>query len=408
MSAAKASAAPASENKPIKKRWFAYFGANSLAVSILFHVLFGVGATFLIVEHFQKKHINFHATEPPSQHTEVEHKVELAKRNNVESAPPDLKRIVTKDVSAITLPEPPEVATTDEANPSAMAGVDGVMGMGLGNGLGNGGKGGGGGIPLFGAPDGTGLEGYLYDLKQTSDRKPTDMTRVRYYAALTDFLKQGWNEAVLERFYKSQSPLYASMFAISTRASEEAPKAFGVENEVQPNLWAAYYHGKVQTPQGGDYRFVGFADNVLEVKLKGQTVLDAGFDRLSSDPNLHQELPFAFPKYIPAATNNPYGRDRYDIPKGVQVWTPYLRIGPVFHVNANEAMDMNVLIGDDGGICNFFLMIEKEGEIYGNGEGGFIAYPFFQIGGKGDAEFGPGEEHPPYASNSYPWQEAGQ
>jgi hypothetical protein len=291
-----------------------------------------------------------------------------------------------------------------------MAGVEGVMGMGIGSGLGNGGKGGGGGgIPLFGAPDGTGLQGYLYDLKQAPDKHPTGMNRGNYYATLTDFLKQGWNETVLEKYYKSQDPLYASVFAISTRPSEEAPKAFGVENEVQPNLWVAHYHGKVLTPQGGDYRLVGFADNVLEVKIKGRTVLDAGWDYLSADENLHQKLPFAFPKYIPAATNRPngwgqQGYDRYDIPPAAQVWDPHLRIGPVFHANANEAMDMDVLIGDDGGICNFFLMIEKEGDIYGNGEGGFIAYPFFQIGEKGDAEFALGEEHPPYSSNSYPWQ----
>src|SRR5450755_2607755 len=123
MSATKASAVPASENEPIKKRWYAYFGANSMAISIFLHLLFGMGATFLVVEHFQKKHINFHATEPPSQHTEVEHKIELAKKNNVESAPPDLKRIVSTEVSPITLPEPPELPN-DEASPSAMAGVD--------------------------------------------------------------------------------------------------------------------------------------------------------------------------------------------------------------------------------------------------------------------------------------------
>src|SRR5471030_957345 len=107
--------ATSGDDRPIKRRWFAYFGANSLAVSILLHVLFGIGATYLIVEHFQKKHINFHATEPPSQHTEVEHKVELAKRNNVESAPPDLKRVTTTDFSPITLPDVPNTPPTDDA-----------------------------------------------------------------------------------------------------------------------------------------------------------------------------------------------------------------------------------------------------------------------------------------------------
>jgi hypothetical protein len=405
--------AASGNNRPKKRGWFLAVGGGSLSISILLHVLFGVSATYLIVEHFQKKHINFHATEPPAQHTEVEHKVELAKRNNVESAPPDIKRIVTTDVSAIALPEPPEVSTTDEAAPTAMAGVEGVMGSGLGSGRGKGGNGGGGGIPLFGAPDGTGLQGYLYDLKQTPDKQPTGMNRQRYYAALTDYLRQGWNESLLERYYKSQDPLYANFLAISTRRSEEAPKAFALENEVQPDLWVIHYHAKVKAPQSGDYRFAGFADNVLEVRIKGQTVLDAGWDSLSNDANLRQELPFVFPTYVPWATNKTDrpgqpGFDRTDVPPETKVWSAHLKIGPVFHLETSETVDMDVLVGDDGGVCSFFLLIEKEGEIYGNGAGGFIAYPFFQIGAKGGAEFSPGEEHPPYSSNSYPWQEAGR
>ena len=69
------------EKKRVKKRWFAYFGANTLALSILLHILFAVGATYLIVEHFVPKHINFHATEPPAAHTEVEHQVQMAKKS---------------------------------------------------------------------------------------------------------------------------------------------------------------------------------------------------------------------------------------------------------------------------------------------------------------------------------------
>jgi hypothetical protein len=189
---------PVSGNKRLKKRWFTYFGANSLAISILLHLLFGVGATFLIVEHFQKKHINFHASEPPSSQTEIEHKVELAKRNNVESAPPDLKRIVTTDVSAITLPEPPEVPTTDESNPTPMAGVDGVMGSGLGGGASGGGGGNGGGIPEFGSPDGKGLQGYLYDLKQTPDLKPTGMELRMSLPPLKQMMDSCWVSIGLE------------------------------------------------------------------------------------------------------------------------------------------------------------------------------------------------------------------
>ncbi len=98
--------------------------------------------------------------------------MELAKRNNVESAPPDLKRIVTTDITPITLPDVPVTPKTDETEPTEMAG-EGDVGNGMGGGNGSGGN--GGGSPEFGVPDGTGLVGTFYDMKQTPDLKPTDI-----------------------------------------------------------------------------------------------------------------------------------------------------------------------------------------------------------------------------------------
>jgi hypothetical protein len=376
---------PAPDYQRVKKRWYVLFGANSLAISILLHLLFGVGATFLIVEHFQKKHINFHASEPPSSQTEIEHKVELAKRNNVESAPPDLKRIVTTDVSAITLPEPPEVPTTDESNPTPMAGVDGVMGSGLGGGASGGGGGNGGGIPEFGSPDGKGLQGYLYDLKQTPDLKPTGMDLHHYYQVLGEFLDHGWNNSVLEKYFKSKNPIYADRLAISSRQSEEAPKAFNLENEVQPALWVIHYHGTVIAPEG-DYRFIGFADNVLIVRIGHTTVLDAGWSQLLPDDVLHHDLPFVWSKLYPNETG-------------------LLKKGMLFHMDAETPVDMDILIGDDGGLCAFYLLLMKEGNTYDQADDKTPKVPFFQLSTKDAPTFNDDQEHPPYNTKPEPWRE---
>ena len=371
---------------PVKKRWWlALFGGGTFWISVLLHVFFGAVATYVVVEHFTKKHIDFHATEPPAPHTEVEHKVEMAKRNNVDSAPPDLKRITTTDISPISLPDVPDSPKVSDATPSPLAG-EGDLGEGMGGGNGTGGN--GGGSPEFGLPDGNGLKGYLYDLKQTDDKKKTGMDWNKYYAVLNDYLGQGWKESVLKPYYKSLDPIYASMFAISTRSSEEAPKAFGLENEVKAGLWVIHYHGKVKVPQSGDYRFVGFADNVMVVKIRDEIVLDAGFYGVLNKENLRHPLPFAFPSYI-----------RYQ----GKTWDPHLKIGPSFHLDAEEAVDMNVLIGDDGGHCSFFLLIEKEGNVYENGEGGYVQYPLFQLNGDGSPTFSSEEEHPPISSTSEPW-----
>jgi len=393
-----ASPATSAQGKPrVKKRWFAYFGLNSLGLSILLHVLFGVGAAFLIVEHFQKKHVNFHATEPPAQHTEIEHKVELAKRNSEESAPPDLKRIVSTDVAAITLPDPPEVPMTDEPDPTPMAAVDGVMDSGLGNGSGSGngsGKGSGGG-------NGTGLEdfpaatdqfaGYFYDFNQTKDKKPTGMNSDALFSLLANYFKNEWDESVLEPYYRSKSPIYARFFATTSKDSKDAPNNFGLEKEVLPNLWIAHYHAKVIPPEAGDYRFIGFADNFLLVKINGETVFEGSWTPVLDRQSLHEQLPWVFSSYGAVQTT---------------VWRANLKMGASFHVEADEPVDMDVVIGDWGEGYNSFLLIKNENKHYDRAPDGTPEVPFFQLGdGKGPT-FSDGDVHPPYSANPEPWHTA--
>jgi hypothetical protein len=392
--------AASGNNRPKKRGWFITLGGGSLSLSILLHVLFAAGATLLVVEHFQKKHINFHATEPPSQHTEVEHKVELAKRNNEESAPPDLKRIVTTDVSSITLPEPPELPN-DEATPTAMAGVEGVMGMGIGSGVGKGGNGAGGGIPLFGAPDGTGLEGYFYDLKQTADGKPTGMTQEQWCLIMAKFIAQGWDDSLLAPYYKGQKPLYADMLAISTRLSEEGPKAFALENEVQPALWCAHYHGKAMAPKEGDYRFMGFGDDLIVVRINGVLVLDAGTVSVSPKADVHQLLPNVWSRLYGGGEVAAY------VP-GMGPGSGLLKIGPAFHMDKAKPVDMDVLIGDQGGSIAFFLLIEKVGNTYETLPDDTPVIPFFQLNNGVAPTFSSNEEHPPYNMIPEPWTVAAQ
>ena len=243
----------------------------------------------------------------------------------------------------------------------------------------------------FGSYTGTSIQltGYFYDLKQTSDKKPTGMSEAQYLALLAKYVGQAWDDSLLEPYYKSKSPLYTDFYAISTRPSEEAPKAFGLEKEVQPGLWVVHYHAKVEISQSGEYRLAGFGDNVLMVKIRGETVLDGGWDSLSRKANLHSTLPFAFPSYVKAA-----------FPGHI----PNLKIGPTFHLDSFEPVDMDVLIGDCGGVCSFFLLIRKIGNTYENMPDGTPKLPFFQLNTKAAPTFSDGEEHPPYSTTPEPWQ----
>jgi hypothetical protein len=371
------SAAPpsSSDERRIKKRWwFALAGGNSLLISILLHVLVGVAATYLIVEHFQKKHVNFHATEPPTQHTEVEHKIELAQKNNVESAPPDLKRITTTDISSITLPDVPDIPNVQEDTTSAMSGVAGELGTGLGGGGAGNGAGGGGGIPpLFGAPEGPGLVGTLYDMKQTSTREPTPMAAAGDELTTPDAVNGwfrspatqaelrvlrsfivDWDPAKLEDYYQAPVVLKATQFFIPKLSAEEAPKAFQVEATVQPRRWIVHYEGKIIPPETGDFRFIGVADDFLVVRVDGNNVLDGSYslEKLQPSANVKENVGTG-----PAYLGEP------------------LYCGPWISMNAGLAVDMEVLIGEGpGGESSFFLFVQEKGDGSALGD-----YPVFQL-----------------------------
>ena len=63
----------------------------------------------------------------------------------------------------------------------------------------------------------------------------------------------------------------------------------------------------------------------------------------------------------------------------------------------------NVLISDEGGICSFFLLIERMGNVYDKLPDGTPLLPFFQTNKQPALKFSGGEDHPPYSPVPEPW-----
>jgi len=130
--------------------WAAVLGGNFLIISIIVHVLFGLGATYYIVQRVQaKRKLTFQAG-PPSPNASkraLEHKVSMAQKKKSGGAPPQAKRIVSSGLAKVSLPDMPALPTATTIAPSMMAGLGGAgfgQGMGFGNGMGMGSGGGGG------------------------------------------------------------------------------------------------------------------------------------------------------------------------------------------------------------------------------------------------------------------------
>ncbi|NBZ96801.1 MAG: hypothetical protein EBR40_10320 [Proteobacteria bacterium] len=374
------------EPHPLRKnlwqRWMAWSG-SFLVLSILAHVILLGGATVLVVQVVQgrKEKMKFTAP-PPSAAGSAEHKVKPSKKTAA-AAPAVSKRITSTAANAsIALPA---MDMSSSAGPDVMASVmSGLGSAGLGSGAGGAGAGGMASMPLTGltafgfkGSGGGGLRGHFYDLKQTSDRKPTEITTeasfrdpsTGKYAAGTqahlklmdEFFSQNWDEKILQRFYQAKDTMVTYQVFIPKISAAKAPEAFGVEKEVKPAHWVVHYKGVVTAPKDGSYRFLGVADDTLAVRFDGQNVLLASVLKLDSSTQF-------------ADKNMPSIKDLGG-----------LSAGKWFQVQRGKSYPIEVLISEvPGGRFQACLMIEERQSEKPypkrslGSYAGYTAYPVFQ------------------------------
>lgn len=184
-----------------------------------------------------------------------------------------------------------------------------------------------------------GLIGILYDLKQNQKRERSKETEKTYRDVFVEFLRSDWDEAVLNRYFRVTRPVYSTRIAIPSMNADQAPKAFGVADVVEPKLWMVHYKGQIAAPADGIYRFSGRADDVMAVRLNGRLILAAG-------------RPDCLPPSTLWASKEPMGPRE-------------LRHGDWVSLRANEVVDFDVLIGErPGGQFHATLHVSKQGESY--------------------------------------------
>ena len=378
-----------SSASPRRWPWYHWrrFGFNFLTISILAHLFFGVGATYLVVQTIQAKRQQTFAGAPPSANAPthaIEHKVQLQKKQQTMSAPAPLKRITTTSNSRVALPAMPAMPHMDEAiTPLAMAGMGGV-GVRVSMGTGGAGTGGGanGGLNLFGThTGGAGLAGTFYDLKQTPNRQPTNMTPDLYGKIITDFANGGFNAGLLNRFFKADQPIFATQIWIPDIPSDEGPAAFGLEKIVQPRLWCVHYKGQVTAPDSFTFHFVGAGDDVMLVKFNGRLVLDRCW--------------YIRTRWRPQKN---YNYDFSGIPDGFAK-------GDAIQVEAGQTYPIEVLIGEQPGGAGFATLLQEiEGAAYDKDNRGNPILPVFRMSDAEPAAGTPERPYPPHRNDGPVWK----
>ena len=142
------------ERKPLwQKIREKIFNTKFLFISILVHLLFGIGATYYVVQIINSKpKPSFKGGPAPSNPSQrvTEHKVQMEKKKSTLNTPVQARRILTTSLSKVSLPDAPMAPSLSSPN-AAMGGEGGSFGSGAPSGSGGMGTGGMGAmVPFFG------------------------------------------------------------------------------------------------------------------------------------------------------------------------------------------------------------------------------------------------------------------
>jgi hypothetical protein len=419
---------PSSALATPKQSFWQKLGAGSLSLSLGIHALLLVIGVIWVIRVVipEDKNIRFI---PKSGGGGSPVAQAMAAKQRSPMINPDLSRTVAVGaISSLTLPEPDELSKmTSLAGLGSGALSSGLSGPGNGGGTGDG-AGPGIGNGLFaGVRDGTGtknpfglneansigLAGAFYDLKQTADLKPTNLTEGEMRELLQDIAKRGFKPRDFSKYYKAPTTLYQTKFLIPSMPADKAPAAFSVEKYVQPRQWFVVYSGNVRAPKTGRFRFVGAGDDVLTVRFNNRLVFDYGYtmaatgsssrlisaENYQNDKNSDAIRNFKRLSPMPVPSENfrysTNGRINHDIGG--------LAAGPEFQVTAGMTYPIEILISEiPGGIFSTSLLIQEEGVTYQKDAGGLPILPLFRL----DHTLPSAESHgeaPPFDPNGPVW-----
>ena len=351
----------------------------SAILSCLLFLLLGGGILFYVAIHIMKPApASFLYYKPKKKANTKTTRKQVSEENAVmeeaSASEPTTPMLVSNSPNAVPMPIAATAMDMGEGI-SADAGLGDGLGAGdLGDGLGGGGDG-------LGSKDGGGstLEGTFYDLKKKKSGASSGIVpgnQKQVVEALAEFFSS-WNESVLNRYYKSETKLYASSWYLPVGYAKYGPIAFEVGDpkkpeaqwECQPSAWLAVYRGKVIAPKTGKFRFIGTGDDYLAVRFNRKLALTAGYRLASYYDKKSPDDCFIYhgDASVRQARLEKFLKSHrgFEMIKGVpgcQIWDSELSglvAGAPFDVREGEAYPIEIAISEiPGGKFGFVLFIE--------------------------------------------------
>jgi len=315
--------------------------STAVLISILIHAgLFLLAGMFVVFTVVKSKEVEF---EPPKAVERPKMKLKKPKvKVKKSSKPKPTTRIVTK-VQKASMPDIqlPEMSGMGESLGGGIGGFDLMPDLDQ--------------VTVFGSGQSVGndLVGTFYDFKRGRRGKPltTAMDPDTYKGILMRFLRNNWKPSIFSRYYRSPKQLYATSIMVPAILSSEAPAAFG-EPDTGGWCWAVHYTGQLVYPEDITFRFWGFGDDIMFVRVNGEMVLSSCW---KNDNGTSSDAYFSSLWTTPDKANS----RRYYLGNNKSV------VGDWITLKAGEPLDMEVLIGEvPGGAYCAMLLVEVQGEKY--------------------------------------------
>ena len=210
---------------------------------------------------------------------------------------------------------------------------------------------------------------YYYFMQNRSGAEIPEMNPFRgaatppsglFFRVLKEFLEKGWDTSVFDPYWRAPKKLYATQFFIPPVQSTLAPEKFGDTSRNQAALWVAHYKGEIGHKTGGRFRFWGFSDDVLFVRVNGKTILDACW------PGVYDS---DLADWRSSADEN----RRFQLGQGLA------RVSDWFDLEPGVPLEMEVLLGAaPGGGFQAMLCVQEDGVEYPERDDGGLVLPVFK------------------------------
>ncbi|MCH8476085.1 MAG: hypothetical protein LAT55_12765 [Opitutales bacterium] len=217
--------------------------------------------------------------------------------------------------------------------------------------------------------DGT-LQGYLFDLKQDARGNSRRISNTIFEDHIASFIRDhDWDRSWLQKeFFQAPNSLNTSQIFFPTVRADAGPAYFGAGDIVDERQWIVHYEGRFQPQRSGNFRFVGYAGEVVIVRLNGEVVLDGSHPWLrtrSASPvygeDQGQRSGRAMTEWQEGGEDD-HGYD-HKVFSGGRWGSHRFYYGDVMNFRQGQVMDLEILIGErGGGDFNAFLLIKEVGK----------------------------------------------